>query len=93
MSNYEMLYIINNEISEESKKAVIEKINAIVTKNGGEIANVDEWGTRKFAYPINYKTEGYYVLVNFSADASVPEEINRNIRIMDETVRCMILKK
>jgi small subunit ribosomal protein S6 len=54
---------------------------------------VEEWGKRRLAYAIDYKTEGYYVLVNFSAPATVPEEIKRFNRITDELVRSMIIKK
>ena len=93
MNSYELLYILNNELSDEAKGAVVEKLNAVVTDNGGTIDGIDKWGTRKLAYPIDYKTEGYYVLVNFSAPATVPEEIKRFNRITDELVRSMIIKK
>lgn len=93
MNKYELLFIIDNEVSDEAKQAVIDRITAVVTDNGGEVENVDKWGTRKFAYPIDYKTEGYYVLVNFTAPTNVPAEIERLVRIMDETIRCMIIRK
>lgn len=93
MNKYELLFIIDNEVSDETKQAVIDRITAVVTDNGGEVENVDKWGTRKFAYPIDYKTEGYYVLVNFTAPTNVPAEIERLVRIMDETIRCMIIRK
>lgn len=93
MNKYEMLYIIENEASEEKKQAVIDKLSDIVTTSGGTVESIDKWGTRKYAYPIDYKTEGYYVLMNFEADATIPAELDRQIRINDDTVRCMILKK
>lgn len=93
MNKYELLYIINNELSDEEKQAVIERINAVVTTAGGEIVALDKWGTRKFAYPIDYKSEGYYVLTTFTAPATVPAELTRLSRIMDEIVRMMIIKK
>ena len=55
--------------------------------------NVDKWGMRKYAYPINFKNEGYYVLMNFNAPAGVPAELDRLVRIMDETVRIMTVRK
>ena len=73
MNSYELLYILNNELSDEAKGAVVEKLNAVVTDNGGTIDGIDKWGTRKLAYPIDYKTEGYYVLVNFTAPATLPD--------------------
>ncbi len=93
MNSYELLYIIDNELSDEAKEAVVEKINAIVADNGGTVEGVDKWGTRKLAYPINYKTEGYYVLVNFTAEASLPAELERVMRITDSVVRFLVVKK
>lgn len=93
MNKYEILYIIENDVTDESKQTVIDKLESIVISNGGTVANIEKWGTRKYAYPIDYKTEGYYVLMNFEANAEVPALLDRQIRIMDETNRCMIIKK
>ncbi|MDE6967983.1 MAG: 30S ribosomal protein S6 [Clostridia bacterium] len=94
MSKYEMLYIINNDATEEAKQNVIDKLESIVTSNGGTVENIDKWGTRKFAYTLSdYSTEGYYVLMNFEANENVPALLNRQVQIMDETKRCMIIKK
>ena len=93
MNSYELLYILNNELADEAKEQVIEKLNAVVTANGGTIDNVDKWGTRRLAYPINYKNEGYYVLVNFTAPATLPDELERVMRITDSVIRFMIVKK
>lgn len=93
MNSYELLYIIDNEISDEAKEAVVAKISAVITANGGTIDGVDKWGTRKLAYPINYKTEGYYVLVNFTAQATLPSELERVMRITDSVVRFLVVKK
>lgn len=93
MNSYELLYIVANDIADEAKEAVIAKLNAIVSDNGGTIDGVDKWGTKKLAYPINYKTEGYYVLVNFTAPATLPDELERVMRITDSVVRFMIVKK
>lgn len=93
MNSYELLYIIANDISDEAKEAVIAKINAVVTDNGGTIDDVDKWGTRKLAYPINYKNEGYYVLVNFTSPATLPDEVERVMRITDSIIRFMVVKK
>ncbi len=93
MNSYELLYIIDSDIADEAREALIAKISAVVTDNGGAIDGVDKWGTRKFAYPINYKTEGYYVLVNFSAPAQLPSELERVMRITDGIVRFIVVKK
>ena len=93
MNSYELLYIIDNDLSDEGKEAIVNKINAVVTDNGGTVDGIDKWGTRKFAYAINYKTEGYYVLVNFSAPATLPDEVERVLRITDGVIRFMVVKK
>ena len=93
MNNYELLYIIDNDLGDEQKEAVMAKIAAVITDNGGTIDNVDKWGTKKLAYPINYKSEGYYVLVNFSAAATLPSELERVLNITDSIVRFTVLKK
>ena len=93
MNSYELLYILNNELADEAKEAVIEKLNAVVTANGGTVDSVDKWGTRRLAYPINYKNEGYYVLVNFTAPATLPDELERVMRINDAVVRFIIVRK
>lgn len=93
MNSYELLYILNNDLTDEAKAAIVEKLNAVVTDNGGTVDGVDKWGTRKLAYAINYKTEGYYVLVNFTAPAALPDELERVMRITDAVIRFMIVRK
>ena len=93
MNKYELLYIIDNDLSEEAKQAVIDRLSAVVTSAGGEVVSLDKWGTRKHAYTIDFKSEGYYVLMTFTAPATVPAELTRLSRIMDEIVRIMIIRK
>lgn len=93
MNSYELLYIIDNDLSDEAKENLVAKISAVVTDNGGAVDGVDKWGTRKLAYPINYKSEGYYVLVNFTAPATLPSEVERVLRITDGVVRFLVVKK
>ncbi len=93
MNSYELLYIIDNDLSDEAKENLVAKISAVVTDNGGTVDGVDKWGTRKLAYPINYKSEGYYVLVNFTAPATLPTEVERVLRITDGVVRFLVVKK
>ena len=91
-ANYETVMIISMKNGEENIQATIEKFKALIEKHA-TLQNVDEWGKRKLAYPINYKTEGYYVLVNFSAPATLPDELERVMRITDAVIRFLIVKK
>ena len=93
MNKYQMLFIIDNGIDDEAKDAVVEKFTGLIAELGGTVSAVDKWGTRKYAYPINFKTEGYYVLVNFEANPEAPAEIERQMRIHDKIVRQMITRK
>ena len=77
MNKYEAMYVITPELEDEAVKGIIEKYTGIITANGGEIEKVDEWGRRRLAYPINYKTEGYYVLTTFAAASELPRAENR----------------
>ena len=92
MNKYQLLYIIDNGIGDEEKQTVIDKFSALIESLGGTVDAVDKWGVRKYAYPINYKKEGYYVLVKFTSDAEAPAEIDRQMRISDQIVRQMITR-
>ena len=93
MKSYEMLYIIDNSINDEQKAALVEKVNSIVTANGGTDINVDKWGEKKFAYEINYKSEGYYVLATFNAEVTAIKPISDLLNITENVVRHMIVAK
>ena len=92
MAKYEMLYLLNNALTDEAKEAEITKYEGIVTSMNGSIVSTDKWGTRKTAYPINYKTEAYYVLMTFEADGKVVEELKRVAGIDADVVRRLITK-
>lgn len=93
MQKYEALYIIKPDVDEEARAALIQKFAAVVTDNGGEIVNIDEWGKRKLAYAIDYINEGYYVLMNFDAKPELPAELERNFRISEFIMRYMVVKR
>jgi len=93
MNNYEMLYIIDNSIDEAAREAAISKYEGVVTSSGGTVDKIDKWGMRKFAYPIKFKNDGFYVLMTFSSASDFPKEIGRQMRISDEIVRYMIIRR
>ena len=93
MTKYEMLYILDAQLADEAKDALIAKVEDLVNKNGGVIEKTDRWGTRKLQYPINYKSEGYYVLMTFEAEKSFVEELKRVIGITDGIIRRLITKR
>ena len=92
MRNYEVLYIIRPNYEEEQYRDFVEKYNALIQANGGEVTKVDPWGKRRLAYEIDKVREGYYVLVQFSGDASLPAELERNFKINDEILRFLVTR-
>lgn len=93
MNKYEALYIIEAGLPEEETAALIEKFSKVVTDNGGEVENVNEWGKRRLAYAIDYKTEGYYVLMDFKSSPEFPTELERKFRINEKIMRFMVIRK
>jgi small subunit ribosomal protein S6 len=93
MNKYEILYILTTGLGDEATDAQIEKYNKLIEASGGAVEKTDKWGVKKLAYPIDYKTEGYYVLVNFTAPSTLPLEIERQMKISDEIIRSIIIKK
>ena len=93
MTKYEMLYILSTKLEDEAKDAIIAKFEGIVTEAGGKVEGIDKWGVKKLAYEINFKSEGYYVLMNFTAEANVPAEIERQMRITDGVMRFIVVRK
>ncbi len=93
MNRYELTYIIDTALEETARKELIEKVSAVIAANGGEVEKVDEtWGKRRLAYAINYKTEGWYVLVTFKGPAQLPRELERNLEIYEGVIRYLVVK-
>ena len=92
MAKYEMLYLINSALTDEAKDAKIAKFEGVVTSMGGAIVSTDKWGTKKTAYPINYKSDAYFVLMTFEANGKVVEELKRIAGIDADVVRRLITK-
>ena len=91
-ANYEVVFIIDPAQGEEGVAALVNSFKTLIEQNASTV-EVEEWGTRKLAYPIDYKTEGYYVLVSFTSDPSFPRELDRKLRINDGIMRSMIVCK
>ena len=92
INSYETLFVIDPDLTEEDTKALIEKFAKLITDNGGEIESTDEWGKRRLAYPINDKPEGYYVLINFKSEATLPSELERIFGITEGILRSIVIR-
>ena len=93
MTKYEMLYILDAALSDEEKEAIVKKFEDLVVDNGGTVEKTDRWGIKKLCYPINYKSEGYYVLMTFEAEKTLVVEIKRIAGITDGVIRRLITKR
>lgn len=93
MNKYEILYIVDASLSDEEKEKTVQAVKALVENNGGVAEEPDRWGMRKYAYPINYKQEGYYVLMNFEAADTVPAVLTAKLNINKNVIRHMIVAK
>ena len=91
-NKYEAVLVFSVAAGEESVTALKEKFSALISENG-TIENVDEWGKRRLAYPINDETEGFYIVVNFESGADFPAEFERIAKITDGVLRLMIVRK
>ena len=91
-ANYEVVFIVDPAQGEEGIAALVNNFKTLIEQNASTV-EVEEWGTRKLAYPIDYKTEGYYVLVSFTSEPAFPRELDRKLRINDGIMRSMIVCK
>lgn len=92
LNKYECIFIIDPDLDEENTKALVEKFKNLL-ETSAQLENIDEWGKRKLAYEIADKNEGYYVLVDFSAQPDFPREFERILKITDGILKYMIIKK
>ena len=93
MSKYELAVVVSAKLEDDARAEVIEKVKALVTRFGGNITDVDEWGKKRLAYEIQKMREGYYYFIQFEADADCPAEIERHVRIMDNVLRYLVVRK
>jgi small subunit ribosomal protein S6 len=91
--NYESMYILKPELEEEAIIATVSRFEDVVKNGGGEIVKTDRWGKRRLAYELNGITEGHYVLMTFKSPSSVAQELDRVLRIQDDVVRQLVIKK
>ena len=93
MRKYEMLYVLDAAKTDEEKDALVAKFEELVKTNGGSVESIDKWGVKKLAYEIDYKTEGYYVLMTFEAEPSFIKELDHVAGITESVIRRLITVK
>ena len=93
MNKYELMVILSNNMLDEAKEEMINKIQGLIESNGGKVENIEKVGSKKYAYEINFKNEGYYVLVNFTIEPSKIAELDNMMYVNENIVRQMFVKK
>ncbi len=93
MRTYEMMMILQPQLDEEAFEAMLNKTTGLITAGQGEIKKVDRWGKRRLAYEIKDCTDGFYVVIEFDADNDTTSEVERILKITDEVVRFLLVRK
>lgn len=93
MNKYELALVLNANFEDDARTATLEKVKDLVTRFGGNITDIDEWGKKKLAYEIQKMSEGFYYFIHFEAEATTPAEIEERIRIIDGVLRYLCVRQ
>ena len=93
MNKYELVLVVNAKIEDDARAAVVDKAKAYVERFGGTVTEVEDWGKRRLAYEIQHMKEGFYYFIQFEAAAEAPAEIERRVRIMENVLRYLVVRK
>ena len=93
MSKYELALVVNAKIEDDARNATVEKAKEYVTRFGGTITDVDDWGKRRLAYEIQKMTEGHYFFVHFESDSTCPGQLESQLRIMENVIRYLCVRQ
>jgi small subunit ribosomal protein S6 len=93
MNKYELALVVNAKIEDEARTATVDAVKELITRFGGTITNVDEWGKKRLAYEIQKMKEGFYYFIQFDADSTCPGEVEDRIRIMENVIRFLCIRQ
>ena len=93
MNKYELAVVVSAKIEDEDRAATIEKVKEYITRFGGTVTEVDEWGKRKLAYEIQKMKEAYYYFIAFEGGSECPGEVENHVRIMEPVIRYLCVKQ
>lgn len=93
MNKYELALVVNAKIEDDVRTATVEKAKEYITRAGGTVTEVEDWGKKKLAYDIQKMSDGFYYFIQFEAAATAPAEIEQNVRIMDNVLRFLCVRK
>ena len=93
MNKYEMVVVLSATLEDEARAAALEKVQNYITRFGGTVENVDDWGKKRLAYEIQKQKEAFYYIVNFESGADCPGKVEDRVRLMESVLRYLIVKK
>jgi small subunit ribosomal protein S6 len=93
MNKYELALVVSAKIEDDARTATVEKAKEYITRAGGTVTEVEDWGKKKLAYEIQHMSEGFYYFIQFDAETTVPAEVEQDVRIMDNVLRFLCVKK
>ncbi len=93
MNKYELALVVSAKIEDDARTATVEKAKEYITRAGGVVTEVEEWGKKKLAYEVQKMTEGFYYFIQFDAESSVPAAVEQDVRIMDNVLRFLCVRK
>lgn len=93
MNKYELALIVSAKIEDDARAAVVDKAKDYIARFGGTVTEVEDWGKKRLAYEIQKMNEGFYYFIQFDAAATLPAELEQNVRIMDNVLRFLIVRK
>ena len=92
MNKYELAVVLSSAISDEERAAALEKVQDFISRDGGTVLDVDDWGKKKLAYEIQKMSEGFYYFIHFDAESTVPAEVESRVRILDNVLRFLVVR-
>ena len=93
MGKYELAVVVNAQIDDEARTAVVDRCKELIARFGGTVGEVDDWGKKKLAYEIQKQSEGFYYFIQFEAESNVPAIVEQDVRIMDNVLRFLCVRK
>ena len=93
MNKYELALVVNAKIEDDARTAAVEKAKEYITRFGGTVTEVEDWGKKRFAYEVQKMREGFYYFIQFDAEADVPAQVEQRVRIMDNILRFLCVRK
>ena len=93
MNQYELALVVNAKIEDEARETAVESVKELITRFGGTITNIDDWGKKRLAYEIQKMKEGFYYFIKFESDSTCPGEIEQRLRIMEPVIRYLCIRQ